>query len=221
VSLTLHRGEILGIAGILGAGRSELLRAVYGLDPVRSGRVVVKSVGGPAGVRRRIAQGVGLLSEDRKDEGLALSQSIGENLTYSRLGAYGRFGWLDLGRRRAAVADWLTKLRVRYAGPDQAVGELSGGNQQKVALGRLLHQHADLLLLDEPTRGVDVASKAEIYRLIGELAAQGKAVLFVSSYLPELLGVCDRLAVMARGRLSPVRAANEWTAEQVMAYATG
>src|SRR5207253_1663518 len=116
VSLTLHRGEILGVAGILGAGRSELLRAVYGLDPVRAGRVVVKSVSGPAGVRRRIAQGVGLLSEDRKDEGLALNQSIGDNLTYSRLGAYGRFGWLDLARRRAAVADWLAKLRVRHAG---------------------------------------------------------------------------------------------------------
>ncbi len=101
------------------------------------------------------------------------------------------------------------------------VGDLSGGNQQKVALGRLLHQHADVLLLDEPTRGVDVGSKAEIYRLIGALAAQGKAVLFVSSYLPELLGVCDRLAVMARGRLSAARPVAEWTPEQVMAVATG
>jgi ribose transport system ATP-binding protein len=97
---------------------------------------------------------------------------------------------------------------------------LSGGNQQKVALGRLLHQEADVLLLDEPTRGVDIGSKAEIYRLIGELAAQSKAIVFVSSYLPELLGVCDRLAVMARGRLSPVRPVAEWTAEQVMEYAT-
>jgi ribose transport system ATP-binding protein len=97
---------------------------------------------------------------------------------------------------------------------------LSGGNQQKVALGRLLHQQADILLLDEPTRGVDVGSKAEIYRLIGELAASGKAVLFVSSYLPELLGVCDRLAVMARGRLSPIRPTVEWSPEQIMAYAT-
>ena len=113
------------------------------------------------------------------------------------------------------------KLGVRCSGAGQAVGELSGGNQQKVALGRLLHQHADVLLLDEPTRGVDVGSKAEIYRLIGELAAQGKAVLFVSSYLPELLGVCDRLAVMARGRLSPIRPAADWTPERVMAYATG
>ncbi len=110
---------------------------------------------------------------------------------------------------------------MRCAGPEQVVGELSGGNQQKVALGRLLHQEADVLLLDEPTRGVDIGSKAEIYRLIGELAAQGKAVLFVSSYLPELFGVCDHLAVMARGRLSEVRPVEEWTADQVMARATG
>jgi ribose transport system ATP-binding protein len=225
VSLTLHRGEILGVAGIIGAGRTELLRAVYGLDPVRSGRVIVRTVGSAdgrgVGVRDRIAQGVGLLSEDRKTEGLALAQSVADNLTYSRLRAYGPLGWLNLGRRRVAVQGWLTKLRVRCAGPDQAVGQLSGGNQQKVALGRLLHQQADVLLLDEPTRGVDVGSKVEIYRLIGELAAQGRAVLFVSSYLPELLGVCDRLAVMARGRLSAVRPAAEWTPEQVMAYATG
>ncbi len=221
VSLTLRRGEILGIAGIIGAGRTELLRAVFGLDPVRAGQVVVKAVGAPAGPRRRIEQGVGLLSEDRKEEGLTLTQSIADNLTYSWLRPYRRFGWLNLAARRRAVSDWLTRLGVRCAGPDQAVGELSGGNQQKVALGRLLHQQADVLLLDEPTRGVDVGSKAEIYRLIGELAAQGRAVLFVSSYLPELLGVCDRLAVMTRGRLSPVRPVAEWDEEQVMAAAVG
>jgi ribose transport system ATP-binding protein len=225
VSLTLHRGEILGIAGIIGAGRTELLRAVYGLEPVRSGRVVVRTVRSAdtprAGVRDRIAQGVGMLSEDRKEEGLALSQSVADNMTYSRLRTYGPMGLLDLGRRRSAVETWLKRLGVRCSGPEQPVRELSGGNQQKVALGRLLHQDADLLLLDEPTRGVDVSSKAEIYRLIGELAAQGKAVLFVSSYLPELLGVCDQMAVMARGRLSPVRPVAEWTPEQALAYATG
>jgi ribose transport system ATP-binding protein len=160
-----------------------------------------------------------MLSEDRKAEGLALNQSIADNMTASRLGAYTTHGWLNLSRRRKAVVDWLRKLDVRCSGPEQPVGQLSGGNQQKVALGRLLHQQADLLLLDEPTRGVDVASKAEIYRLIGELAAQGKAVLFVSSYLPELFGVCDRLAVMARGRLSEVRAMTEWSPERVMELA--
>src|SRR5207237_4646270 len=142
--------------------------------------------------------------------------SIVDNLTYSRLQPYARLGWLNVRRRRQAVQEWLNRLGVRCASTEQPVRELSGGNQQKVALGRLLHQHADVLLLDEPTRGVDVGSKAEIYRLIGELAAQGKAILFISSYLPELLGVCDRLAVMIQGRLSPVRQTKEWSAEQVM-----
>jgi ribose transport system ATP-binding protein len=225
VSFTLHRGEILGLAGIVGAGRTELLRTLFSLDPVRRGEIKVLSPSFKSSKantpRRRIAQGFGFLSEDRKTEGLALIRSISDNLTYSRLNAYGWFGLLNLPRRRRAVQTWLTKLNVRCASPGQAVEDLSGGNQQKVALGRLLHQEADVLLLDEPTRGVDIASKAEIYRLIGALAAQGKAILFVSGYLPELLGVCDRLAVMARGRLSPVRDVAEWTAEQVMAYATG
>jgi ribose transport system ATP-binding protein len=225
-SLTLHRGEILGVAGIVGAGRTELLRAVFGLDPVRNGRVKLATAAGPVegaaySPRQRIAQGMGLLSEDRKGEGLALLQGVADNLTYTRLRPYCRWGWLNPLRRRAAVAGWISKLHVRCAGPDQSVRELSGGNQQKVALGRLLHQDADVLLLDEPTRGVDVGSKAEIYRLIGELAAQGKAMLFVSSYLPELLGVCDRLAVMAWGRLGEARPASEWTPDEVMAQATG
>src|SRR5262249_60826219 len=140
------------------------------------------------------AQGGGLLSGDRKQEALTLTQSIADNLTYTALRPYSRFGWLNLGARRRAVLDWLARLGVRCRGPEQAVGELSGGNQQKVALGRLLHQRADVLLLDEPTRGVDVGSKAEIYRLVGALAAQGKATLFVSSYRPELLRGCARLA---------------------------
>jgi ribose transport system ATP-binding protein len=222
VSFTLHRGEILGIAGIVGAGRTELLRVLFGLDPVRRGEVSVRGVSGPhRTTRQRIEQGIGLLSEDRKQEGLALDQSIADNLTYSRLRPYSSWGFLNLRRRRQAVQDWLTRLRVRHTGPEQSVADLSGGNQQKIALGRLLHQEADILYLDEPTRGVDVGSKAEIYRLIGELAARGKAVLFVSSYLPELLGVCDRLAVMMQGRLSPVRPVAEWTPEEVLACATG
>jgi ribose transport system ATP-binding protein len=223
IDLRLRRGEILGLAGVVGAGRTELLRAIFGLDAVRRGRVMVRAlVHDRATPRERIREGMGMVSEDRKAEGLALAQSIADNLTYSRLGPYTRWpGWLSLGRRDEAVRGWLANLDVRCGSPDQAVGELSGGNQQKVALGRLLHQEADVLLLDEPTRGVDVGSKAAIYRLIGELAAQGKAVLFVSSYLPELLGVCDRLAVMTRGRLSAVRPVEEWTPEGIMGEATG
>jgi ribose transport system ATP-binding protein len=222
VSLTLHRGEILGIAGIVGSGRTEMLRAVYGVDPIRCGTVKVhalaNAVSDPA---ERIALGVGLLSEDRKEEGLALDQSLADNLTLSRLGPYSRFGFLNRRSLRQAAEALLGKLGVRHRDADQPVGELSGGNQQKVALARLLHQDADVLLLDEPTRGVDVGSKAEIYRLVGRLAAAGKAVLVVSSYLPELLGVCDRIAVMCRGRLTPARPVGEWTPERIIAAATG
>jgi ribose transport system ATP-binding protein len=221
VSLAVHRGEILGVAGIVGAGRSELLRVIFGLEPVRSGRIVVRTLDSTSATpKRRIEEGIGLLSEDRKQEGLALDQSVADNLTYSRLRPYTNFGRLSLRHRRRAVQEWLSRLRIRCNAPEQRVAELSGGNQQKVALGRLLHQEAEILLLDEPTKGVDVGSKAEIYRLIGESAAQGNAIIMISSYLPELLGVCDRVTVMSQGRLAPVKPANEWTSESIMEYAT-
>lgn len=159
------------------------------------------------------------MSENRKEEGLAQGLSIADNLTLSRLDDYSRLGFLNLGRRRRSVEEWMTRLRIKACRSQQAVGELSGGNQQKVALARVLHQQSDVLLLDEPTRGIDVGTKAEIYRLIGEAAAQGKAVIFVSSYLPELMAVCDRVAVMARGRLRAVRPTSQWTEEQVLAVA--
>lgn len=220
--LTLYRGEVLGIAGLVGAGRTELLRAIFGLDPVRSGMVRVGMVRtGTTAVRRRINQGLGFLSEDRKGEGLALARSIEDNLTYSALHRHARMGWLNLRKRRVAAVRWMRALRVRASAPGQPVSALSGGNQQKVALARLLHQDAEVLLLDEPTRGIDVGSKAEIYRMIGELAARGKAVLMVSSYLPELMGVCDRVAVMSRGVLSPARPVSEWTEHEIMEVATG
>ncbi|MCI0705418.1 MAG: sugar ABC transporter ATP-binding protein [Planctomycetia bacterium] len=221
VSLSLRRGEILGIAGIVGSGRTEMLRAVYGLDPVRSGRVKVGAYSGESSTpAERIPQGVGMVSEDRKTEGLALELSIGANVTLSRLEG-SRFGFLSRSRLRSAVSEVLAKLGVKFRDPEQPVSELSGGNQQKIALARLFHQRADVLLLDEPTKGVDVASKADIYRKIGEAAATGKAVLVVSSYLPELFGVCDTLAVMCRGKLTSVRPVAEWTPEQVIAAATG
>lgn len=220
-SLELHRGEILGIAGLVGAGRTELLRAIFGLDPVASGEVSVlggedRASHGPASPARRLAQGIGMLSEARKEEGLLLNQSVVINTTLSRLGPYQRFGWIRLGALRAVVRQWIGRLRIRCAGEDQPVSELSGGNQQKVAIARLLHHDVDVFLLDEPTRGIDVASKAEVYRLIGELAAAGKSVLFVSSYIPELLGVCDRIAVMHRGELLPARPASAWTEHELL-----
>jgi ribose transport system ATP-binding protein len=195
------------------------LRAIFGLDPVTSGQVRVASYTPRHNPAARIRAGLGLVSEDRKGEGLAQDRSIADNMTLSQLAPYGRFGWLNLGRRNAAVADWTSRLAIKSRGPDQAVRELSGGNQQKVALARVLHQQADVLLLDEPTRGIDVGTKAEIYRRIGALAAEGRAIVFVSSYLPELLAVCDRVGVMSRGKLREIRPASQWTEETVMACA--
>jgi ribose transport system ATP-binding protein len=222
INLALRKGEIMGIAGLVGAGRTSLLRAIFGLRPVTSGSVVVQHVaGGYAPPKARIAQGIGFSSEDRKGEGLALNRSIEENLTYSALARHARWGWLKLSERRDQAVEWMSRLHVVAAGPGQPAASLSGGNQQKVAIARLLHQRADVLLLDEPTRGIDVGSKAEIYRLIGELAAQGKAILVVSSYLPELFGICDRIAVMSRGALCEARPVADWTEHEVMEFATG
>ena len=211
VDLVVRRGEILGVAGLIGSGRTETLRAVFGLDPVERGGLTIGGARFGAGRPwERIRQGLGMLSEDRQGEGLALSRSIADNATLSRLGPFSRGGVLALRRQREAVAALLDRVKVKGRLPSEAVAVLSGGNQQKVALARLLHQDADVLLLDEPTRGIDVLSKAQIYEWIGQLAARGKAVLFVSSYLPELLGVCDTIAVFHRGRVVARRPASAW-----------
>lgn len=215
-SLELRRGEVLGIAGLVGAGRSELLRAIFALDAVKAGSVRIGVHAGPSSPLLRWRQGVGLLSEDRKTEGLALNLSVEHNLTLPGLPALVRPAALA-----AETRTWVDRLEIRCAGPVQPVGDLSGGNQQKVALGRLLRNGADVLLLDEPTRGVDIGAKQNIYRLIDELACSGKAVLMVSSYLPELLGTCDRIAVMCRGVLGPVLPAAECSEHQIMLAATG
>jgi ribose transport system ATP-binding protein len=219
VRLTVHRGEIFGLAGLVGAGRTELLRCLLALDAVRNGIVTIGGSMPAATPRARIRAGLGLVSEDRKSEGLAQDLGIADNLTLSRLAPYSRMGWLNLRRRRVAVEGWMSRLSIKARSAEQPVRELSGGNQQKIALARILHQEADVLLLDEPTRGIDVGAKAEIYRLMGELAAEGKAILFVSSYLPELMAVCDRIGVMARGRLREVRPVTQWTEEAILARA--
>jgi len=221
VSFSVRRGEILGIAGLVGAGRTELLRCLFALEQVRRGTVHVMDTVPRASPRDRIGAGLGLVSEDRKGEGLAQIRSIAENITYSRLAPYSRHGWLNLSALRRGAQRWMQALDVKARSPDQDVSELSGGNQQKVALARLLHQEADILLFDEPTRGIDVGTKAAIYRLMGELALAGKAIVFVSSYFAELLAVCDRVGVMSRGYLREIRPAAEWTEESIMARAVG
>ena len=220
-SLTLAKGEILGLAGLVGSGRTELLRTLFGLDGAEDGTI---AVAGSALTGRkpwtRIRRGLGLLSEDRQGEGLALTMSVADNVTLSDMAPYRRRGLLRPGRQRRAVSEWMGRLKIRARGPGQRAGDLSGGNQQKVALARLLHQKASVLLLDEPTRGIDVVSKSQIYEWIGELAREGKSVLFVSSYLPELLGTCDRIAVFHRGVLVESRPAAAWDAAGLMAAAT-
>jgi ribose transport system ATP-binding protein len=220
-SLALRRGEVLGIAGLVGAGRTELVRAIFGLEPVRTGTVRVAAHVGPASPARRWSQGVGMVSEDRKAEGLALDLSVADNLTLSRLGGLGPPGFVGAGRQADAARRWLEPLRIRCRDVAQPVAALSGGNQQKVALARLLHHDVDVLVLDEPTRGIDVGAKARIYEVIDELAARGRAILLVSSHLPELLGVCDRVAVMRRGVLGPARPVGEIDDRSVMQEAIG
>ncbi|MFL5606871.1 MAG: sugar ABC transporter ATP-binding protein [Gemmatimonadaceae bacterium] len=220
----LRRGEILGIAGLVGSGRTELVRALFGLDRSSGGDVQLhRAHAAPrgAGAARRVRDGVGYLSEDRKGEGLALPLSITDNLCATRPLASRPWGVLDLAAQAARTRHWIAELRVRAQTPAQAVRALSGGNQQKVAIGRLLHQEADVLLLDEPTRGIDIGSKADVYEVIVRQADAGRAVLLVSSYLPELFGLCDRIAVMCRGVLGPGRPIAEWTPELVMAAAVG
>jgi ribose transport system ATP-binding protein len=215
-SFDLHRGEILGIAGLIGAGRTELLRAIFGLDPVASGDVRVGALGGPPSPQRSLARGVGMVSENRKREGVALGLSVADNVTLSLSPRVS-----SPSAREGVAARWIDELGIRCSDPEQRVEELSGGNQQKVALARLLHHDVDVLLLDEPTRGVDVASKQQIYALVDALAARGKAILVVSSYVPELLGLCDRIAVMHRGVLGNARRSGEWTEHAIIAAAAG
>jgi ribose transport system ATP-binding protein len=224
-SFELRRGEILGVAGLMGSGRTEAVRALFGLEPAESGTIAVRgrtlaaAAGRPAS---RLAQGLGYLSEDRKGEGLAVALSVADNVTMTRFGSCAtRWGWIDLSRQDAETSSWIGRLGIRARSPRQTVRTLSGGNQQKVALARLLHQGADVLLLDEPTRGIDIGSKAQIYEAIARCADEGRAVLMVSSYLPELFGLCDRLAVMSRGRLSAARPTAEWTPEAVLGVALG
>jgi ribose transport system ATP-binding protein len=227
-SLTLRRGEVFGIAGLVGAGRTELLRNLFGLEPIRKGRIKLGVYTGPASPVKRWMQGAGLLSEDRKEEGLALSLSVADNVTLSKLKGFGPLGLVLPGRQDKATRRWLEQLDIRCRGPQQPVLSLSGGNQQKVALARLLQHDVDVLLMDEPTRGIDVAAKALVYKLIDALATgsatenrQPKAVLMVSSYLPELMGVCDRVAVMCRGKLGPTYRIDEVNEHELMLEATG
>jgi len=222
VTFTVHSGEIVALAGLVGAGRSEVTRAIFGIDGHDAGTVRVDGrTVPPANPAAAIAAGVALVPEDRRQQGLVMELSVERNATLPRRWSLSRFGLLFGDAERGAARTWADRLRVKAARLDAPVGSLSGGNQQKVVLAKWLATEPRVLIVDEPTRGIDVGTKAEVHRLLSQLAADGVAVLMVSSELPEVLGMADRVLVMHEGRLVadiPREGADE---ESVMHAATG
>ncbi|MBW8485646.1 sugar ABC transporter ATP-binding protein [Actinomadura sp. PM05-2] len=220
VSFQVRAGEVVGLAGLVGAGRTEVARAVFGADPYDTGTVTVAGTRLRGGdVAAALGAGLGLVPEDRKGQGLVLGADVRENLGLVTLGRATRAGLVDRKGQEERAAGMAERLNVRMSGLRQEAGTLSGGNQQKVVIGKWLLAGARVLVLDEPTRGVDVGAKVEIYRLVNDLTASGHAVLMISSDLPEVLGMSDRVLVMARGRLAGELAAGEATQDSVMALA--
>jgi ribose transport system ATP-binding protein len=220
VSFEVRAGEVVGLAGLVGAGRTEVVRAVFGADPYDAGTVEVRGERlARNDVNAAMGAGVGLVPEDRKGQGLVLDASVQENLGLVTLRSASRAGLVDLKGQRTAAARIAGQLGVRMAGLDQQVRTLSGGNQQKVVIGKWLLAGALVLILDEPTRGIDVGAKVEIYQLINELTASGHAVLMISSDLPEVLGMSDRVLVMNQGRIAGELPAHRATQDAVMALA--
>ncbi|MFD4653710.1 sugar ABC transporter ATP-binding protein [Streptomyces sp. NPDC058441] len=221
VDLTVRSGEVVGLAGLLGSGRSELLRAVFGADPVVSGSILVDGREVNATSPRLAARaGLGLLTEDRKESGLLLGLSIEKNVAIASLPRAGTLGVLHRRRLRRHVVDAADGLRVKFGDWSDPVSALSGGNQQKTLVARWRATGAKVLLLDEPTKGVDVGAKADIYQVVAELAASGLAIVVVSSYLPELLGLCDRVEVVRQRRIVGSLPAHEATEEAVLRLAS-
>jgi L-arabinose transport system ATP-binding protein len=220
VSFELRAGEVVGFAGLVGAGRTELAKVIFGELPRASGRVLVDGkeihIGQPSAA---ISKGIGFAPEDRKREGLVLVRSVVENATMAILRRLTRFRIVQRRLERRVAADFVTRLNVRTPSLDQEVGKLSGGNQQKVVLARWLAVRPKVLILDEPTRGIDVGAKAEIYRLIDSLAAEGLAIMLISSELPEVLGMSDRIYVMQGGRITGELPGPGTTEEQVLELA--
>ncbi|EMN3917934.1 sugar ABC transporter ATP-binding protein [Citrobacter farmeri] len=222
IDFTLNRGEILGFAGLMGAGRTELARAIFGADPIDSGTItlngkviVIKSISDA------IAQGISYLTEDRKKEGLALNLSVERNIMLGNYPEYAdRFGNVDSKRCQQTSEEQVRALRIKTPHLDQAALNLSGGNQQKIIIARWVCKDTDVLIFDEPTRGIDVGAKLEIYELMNRLVAKGKSIIMISSELPEVLGMCDRILVMRSGRITGELTADNATQEKIMQYAT-
>jgi ribose transport system ATP-binding protein len=222
ISFTLYRGEVLGIAGLLGSGRTELARAIFGADKMDSGHIYRKGelqlIHSP---QQAIASGIGFLTEDRKTQGLVLTLSVKDNVCLPNVNQFSQFGIVSNNAENRAAQRYVNELHIKTPSLRQQVVNLSGGNQQKVVLGKWLCSQAEIFIFDEPTRGIDVGSKAEIYELINQLTANGVAVLMISSELPEILGMSDRILVMQQGRINGEFAADEATQEKILRCALG
>ncbi|CAM3984302.1 sugar ABC transporter ATP-binding protein [Ectopseudomonas alcaliphila] len=222
VSFSVRAGEIYGISGLIGAGRTELLRLIYGADRADSGEVAIGNPPVPVQVRspaEAVRNGIALITEDRKGEGLLLGQPIAANLALGNMPTVSKHGVMRPAAEQALAQRQIDAMRIRCNGAQQAVVELSGGNQQKVVIGRWLERDCQVLLFDEPTRGIDVGAKFEIYGLLGELARQGKALVVVSSDLRELMLICDRIGVLSAGRLIETFDRDDWSQDRLLAAA--
>ena len=221
VSISVRRGEILGIGGLVGAGRSELVEGIFGMHKLSGGEIYVKgekvTVHSPKDI---IQKGVALVTEDRKVTGLNLSGTVNDNIAMVAIRKLLSNGLYSKTKARKAAQEYIGKLKIKTPSGDQIVGNLSGGNQQKVVIAKWLLNDPDIIILDEPTRGIDVGAKRDIYLLIGSLVQQGKAVIMISSEIPELMGVCDRIAVMSEGNLSGEVKRGEFSQERIMTLAS-
>jgi len=222
INFSLMKGEILGFAGLMGAGRTEVARAIFGADEYDSGEIYIKGkrvhIKSPGDA---VTCGVGYLSEDRKRYGLALGMDVKENIVLSAMKKFlNRFGWMDFKKASARGQEMIKALNIKTPSLEQKVKFLSGGNQQKVVIGKWLTANTDILIFDEPTRGIDVGAKSEIYKLLNDLARQGKAIIMISSELPEILRMSHRVVVMCEGRVTGILNAGEASQENIMKYAT-
>lgn len=220
ISFTLRKGEILGLAGLVGAGRTEVARAIFGLDKPDTGEIYLNGkLLHITSTRSAIASGIAYVPEDRKEIGLVLCRPIRENISLAALKQMRKYRMLQLRQEQKSVADMVSRLKIKISTAENVVSSLSGGNQQKVVLAKWLLRDIDVLILDEPTRGIDVGAKAEIHRMMCELAATGMAIIMISSELPEILGMSDRILVMHNGRITGELPREEATQETIMTYA--
>lgn len=220
-SLELRKGEILGLAGLVGAGRTEFARAIFGADPLLSGELTLH--GKPVHIKNpqdAIAHGIALITEDRKNQGLLLNQGIDYNITYASLKSMGQFGVPSAKKEQQVTEKYMDAMNIKANSPAQMVKTLSGGNQQKVVLGKWLATNSEILIFDEPTRGIDVGAKSEIYQLMRRLIEEGKSIIMISSEMPELIGMSDRILVMHEGRITGQLDSTEVTQEKILEYAT-